>query len=153
MVYVRSRWLGEQLIFASHTRHCVLRIAGVFGRDGPMHLAINKAIQDAAKGKAPKLMGYGGAVLNYVYVNDVAQAIVYSPRAGLDGIHLLSGQKILSIADMLRSICDGFLPRLHPISKEGPEATDQIVEPSCQLTVTRRFWQALTDIRKSGSGS
>ena len=149
--YARSKWLGEQLIVTSHARHCVLRIAGVFGLNGPAHLAINKAIQDADKGKAPTLMGYGRAVRNYVYVNDVAQAIVYSLRAGLDGIHLLGGQEILSIADMLRAICDEFLPGMHPISKVGPEATDQIIKPSTYLPGTRGFRQALSDIRKSGT--
>ena len=150
-LYGRSKWLGEQLIVASHAKHCLLRIAGVFGLDGLAHLAINKAIWDAGKGESPTLVGYGGASRNYVYVNDVAQAIVYPLRVGLDGIHLLSGQEILSIADMLRAICDEFLPGMHPISKIGPESTDQIVQPSSELPVTRGFRQALSDIRKAGT--
>ena len=48
--YAKSKWLGEQLLSASNARHCVMRIAGVFGCDGPVHLGLNRAIDGAIKG-------------------------------------------------------------------------------------------------------
>lgn len=146
--YANSKWLGEQLLEESHSKHCVLRIAGVFGAGGPTHLGLNRSIDAVIKGEPPLQIGYGVAIRNYVYVKDVAQAIVYALQERLEGTHLLAGHEVMSISSMLREICDTLSLGLHPISKDGPEAMDQIIKPSASLPATRGFCEALIDIRK-----
>lgn len=146
--YAKSKWLGEQLLAASNAKHCVLRIAGVFGCDGPAHLGLNRAIEGAIKGEPPLQIGSGAALRNYVYVKDVAQAIVYALQESLTGTHLLAGHEVIPVGEMLRQVCDTLAPGLHPTIKDGAPAADQIVTPSVFLPKTRGFREALIDIRK-----
>lgn len=149
--YARSKWLGEQLLRASNTKHCVLRIAGVFGYNGPAHLGLNRAIDSAIKGEPPLQVGSGEALRNYVYVKDVAKSIVYSLEQNLEGAHLLAGHEVLSINAMLQKVCDIFLPGTHPVIKEGAQALNQVITPSTFLPKTRGFSKALIDIRDEAS--
>jgi len=149
--YGYSKWLGEQLLTASHARHCILRIAGVFGYGGPTHLGLNHAIAHAMKGEVPTQIGSGRALRNYVYVKDVAQAIVYALENQLAGVHLLAGDDVMQVSTMLQEICDTFLPGQYPVINSGPEATDQVIASSCCLPRTRGFRQALIDIRDESS--
>lgn len=146
--YAKSKWLGEQLLADSHVKHCVLRIAGVFGSGGPTHLGLNRAIDGAIKDEPPLQIGSGGALRNYVYVKDVAQAIVYALQERLEGTHLLAGHEVMPISVMLRGICDTFFPGLHPVTMDGPEAMNQVIKPSASLPATRGFCEALIEIRK-----
>ncbi len=145
--YAKSKWLAEQLIAASGARHCILRIAGAFGSNGPTHLGLNRAIDAAGKGITPLVIGSGKALRNYIYVKDVAEAIVYALREGIEGTHLLAGHEVLSIGEMMHEICDTFLPGRHPAIKDGPEASNQMITPSAFLPVTRGFRDALADMR------
>mgnify|MGYP001562363189 CR=1 FL=1 len=146
--YAKSKWLGEQLLATSNAKHCVLRIAGVFGVGGPAHLSLNRAIGGAIKGEPPFQIGSGKALRNYVYVKDVAQAIVYALHEHLGGTHLLAGREVISVSEMLRGVCDTFSPGQHPVIKNGPEAMDQVIKPSPFLPAPRAFREALIDIRK-----
>jgi UDP-glucose 4-epimerase len=102
--YAKSKWLGEQLLATSNTKHCILRIAGVFGAGGPVHLGLNRAIDGAIKGEPPLQIGSGKALRNYVYVEDVAQAIVYALLEHLEGTHLLAGHEVISVSEMLKGV-------------------------------------------------
>lgn len=146
--YARSKWLAEQLLAASHAKHCVLRIAGVFGCDGPAHLGLNRAIDGAIKGDPPLQIGTGAVLRNYIYVKDVAQAIVFALKEQLEGIHLIAGHEVLSVSAMLQEICDIFSPGLHPVIKDGPQGINQVIKHSSFLPETRGFREALIDIRK-----
>lgn len=146
--YGVSKWLAEQLIQTSGVQHCIFRIGGVFGNDGPIHLGLNRAIHDAQQGISPTMIGYGKALRNYVYVKDVAEAIVYAIQNNLQGIHLVAGNQKLSIQQMLQLICNTFLPSSVPINKSGSEALDQVIITSPQLPKTRPFLEALIDIKK-----
>jgi nucleoside-diphosphate-sugar epimerase len=146
--YAKSKWLGEQLLATSNTKHCVLRIAGMFGADGPIHLGLNRAINGAIKGEPPLQIGSGKALRNYVYVKDVAQAIVYALLEHLEGTHLLAGHEVISISEMLQVVCDTFSPGQHPVIKDGPEAMNQVIKPCIFLPATRGFREALIDMRK-----
>ena len=145
--YARSKWLGEQLLAASNARHCVLRIAGAFGRAGPAHLGLNRAIEGAIKGQPPVQIGDGRALRNYIYVKDAARAIVHALREHLSGTHLLAGHEFTSLGEMLQQVCDTFLPGSLPVLKDGPQAADQLITPSSSLPMTRSFREALMDIR------
>ena len=146
--YAKSKWLGEQLLATSSAKHCVFRIAGVFGAGGPAHLSLNCAIGGAIKGEPPFQIGSGKALRNYVYVKDVAQTIVYALHEHLRGTHLLAGREVISVSEMLRGVCDTFSPGQHPVIKDGPEATNQVIRPSSFLPAPRAFREALIDIRK-----
>ncbi len=143
--YAKSKWLGEQLLATSNTKHCILRIAGIFGAGGPVHLGLNRAIDGAIKGEPPLQIASGKALRNYIYVEDVAQAIVY---ALLEGTHFLAGHEVISVSEMLQGVCDTFSPGQHPVIKDGPEAMNQVIKPSIFLPATRGFREALIDIRK-----
>lgn len=145
--YGRSKVLGEQLVAASGATHCVLRLAGVFGYNGPSHLGLNRAIIGACQGVPPTQVGPGRAQRNYIYVEDVAQAIVYALEHDLTGTHLLAGREILSISQMLQVLCDRFLPGQKPMIKAGAEAADQIVVSSSDLPQGKSFSEALADIQ------
>lgn len=145
--YAKSKWLGEQLFSTSNIKHCVLRIAGVFGCDGPAHLGLNRAIDGVIKGEPPVQIGSGAALRNYIYVKDVAQAITYVLQERLLGTHLLAGHEVASIGEMLQKVCDTFSQGLHPVNKDGPHGSNQVVTPSNFLPKTRGFSEALIDIR------
>jgi UDP-glucose 4-epimerase len=146
--YVKSKWLGEQLLEASNALHCILRIAGVFGCNGPTHLGLNRAKDGAIKGEPLLQIGSGTALRNYVYVKDVAQAIVFALQVRLEGKHLLAGHEVMPVSAMLQEICDIFSPGLHPVTKDGSPAINQVITPSPYLPKTRDFREALIDIRE-----
>lgn len=148
-IYAQSKWLGEQLLESSTVPHCNLRIAGVFGLDGPQHLGLNRTISAAIDGVIPVQVGAGLAKRNYIYVKDVARAVTFSVMENLHGTHLLAGKDVLSIHEMLSAVCDIFLPNHQPHVNEGPEATDQIVESSSALPIGRSFHDALADIKRN----
>ena len=145
--YAQSKLLGEQLIEAAYVPHCILRIGGVFGSNGPSHLGLNRAIDGALKGNPPMQSGTGFALRNYIYVKDVAEAIVFVLQQRLEGTHFLSGSEVTSINQMLQTICDTLLPGQQPIIAEGPEPLSQVIEPSRHLPKSRGFRDALTDVK------
>lgn len=144
--YGMTKRLGEKLIAASGAAHCILRIGGIFGIDGPSHLGMNRALAGARRGDTPTMIGSGAARRNYVYVEDVAAGIVFALDNDLRGTHLLAGSEVLSIAEMLRSVCDVFLPGTVPLTIDGPEAGSQVIAPSRGLPGTRSWRDALLDM-------
>ena len=145
--YSKSKWLSEELILASECSHCIFRIAGVFGLDGPKHLGINRAIDGAINGLAPTQVGRAGALRNYIYVEDVADSIVFALENKMQGTHLVSGSEVLPIQQMLSQICEIFLPGQQAKIKDGAEAVSQVISPSQNLPATRKFIEALSDIK------
>lgn len=146
--YARSKWLAEELLAASGSRHCVFRIGGIFGANGPEHLGLNRAITGAVQGVAPTRIGSGQALRNYVYVKDVAKAIAHALLEEMTGTHLVAGGETLSVAKMLQEVCNIFTPGAEVVVKDGPEAASQVIEPSSCLPGTRCFREALFDILK-----
>lgn len=147
--YTKSKWLAEQLVEASGVRHSILRIGGVFGLEGPEHLGLNRSIKAVVDGKRPTQIGVGEARRNYIYVKDVAAVISDVLTRKIEGTHLVAGSEVLSIAEMLQVLCDGFLPGQSPERLEGPQAMDQVVTPSKYLTSSRSFREAVADMRAS----
>ena len=147
--YARSKYLGELLIAASHASNCNLRIAGVFGGNGPRHLGLNRAIDEALKGNAPTQVGSGDALRNYIYVKDVAQAIVSALEHKLEGTHLLAGSEVMSIHQMLTALCNVYLPGQSPLAKVGAVAASQVIQSSSSLPKARSFHEALVDIQET----
>ena len=147
--YAKSKWLGEQLIHTANPKSCILRIAGVFGHQGPIHLGLNRAIAMAIKGSPPKQVGLGTALRNYIYVKDVAQSICYALDHNLDGVHLLAGSEQLSVCEMLNKVCEVISPSIRPIIEPGLEVKNQLIKSSTALPEARSFLDSLVDIREN----
>ncbi|MFA5800454.1 MAG: NAD(P)-dependent oxidoreductase [Candidatus Peribacteraceae bacterium] len=145
--YARSKWLGEELVRAAGLDHLILRISGIYGQNGPAHLGLNRAIDQALRGKAPTLVGAGEAKRNYVYVNDLAAMIADAVGRKITGTHLAAGPEPVTIADLLKDICAILLPGQDPIRQKGETGADQIIEPSPELLAGRSFRQALEEIK------
>ena len=133
--YGESKLLGDNIISASGCDFSILRIGGIFGRHGPTHLGINKAIDDAIKGKAPSIIGKGAAKRNYVYVKDVAKAIVKCIEQKITGVHYLGGE-VKTIESMLIDLCEIFIPGNQPKYIHGENSADQIIENSEYFSIT-----------------
>ena len=133
--YGESKLLADKIIMSSGCDYSILRIGGIFGRHGPTHLRINKAIDDAIKGKTPSVTGKGAAKRNYVYVRDVAKAIVKCIEQKITGVHYLGGE-VKTIESMLIDLCEIFVPGNHPEYIHGENASDQIIENSEHFSIT-----------------
>ena len=144
--YGVSKLLADKAIVASGCRAAIVRFGGIFGNKGPSHLAINKAIEQAKMGVRPKLFGAGLSKRNYVYVEDGAAMIAKCLDSQMEGIFYAGGE-VISIADMLNTICNVFCPGDHPQVVEGKDSPDQLVEVSPELGPYRLFLDALNDMR------
>lgn len=147
--YLYSKWLGEEIIKMSGINSTLLRISGIFGKNGPPHLGINKAIGAACAGKPPVLIGKGVIKRNYVYVQDLCEIISYCLDKKVLGTHLVGGVEPISIRDMLGIICEILLPGQSPVVQEGPDGYDQVVERSPMLPGGRSFRTAIIDIKEN----
>lgn len=146
--YGRSKLLGEELIRASGCDYTILRIGGIFGTDGPKHLGLNKAIDSAFSGNEPIQVGQGKALRNYLYVKDAAAAIAAVLKNNILGIHLLAGSEVLSVKEMLQTLCDIATPGKVVTVVKGSEAKNQVIEPSDSLPATRTFRDAVLDMKE-----
>jgi len=149
--YARAKYLAEQVVAASGAHGTILRIAGIYGRRGPAHLGINRAI-DAATDHAtpPTLYGSGKFRRNYVYVQDLVKILLATIENRITGYHLVGGREPSTMEDMLTAICDILLPGV-PVERrrgqESPDPPDMIVQPSPHLPEGRSFRQGLRDLK------
>lgn len=144
--YLYSKWLGEEIIRMSGIKHAILRISGIFGKDGPSHLGINNAITNAMQGTPPVQYGDGEIKRNYIYVKDLCKIIKYCLDNTIEGTHLLGGSQANTIAEMLEIICDVLLPGKKPVIHPGKGGHDQLIDHSPQLPNGRTFKEAILDI-------
>ena len=144
--YGYSKWLAEEIIQMSGVKHTILRIAGVFGKDGPSHLSINNAISNASEGITPIQYGNGEIKRNYIYAKDLSNIIKFCIENEIDGIHLVAGP-INTISEMLQTICDVIFPGKKPEYRKGKNGSNQIIEHSEYLPNGRSFEEAIKDAR------
>ncbi|OGW83923.1 MAG: hypothetical protein A2987_05645 [Omnitrophica bacterium RIFCSPLOWO2_01_FULL_45_10] len=145
--YGRSKLLAEDAVRTSGVNCAIIRMAGVFGKDGPRHLGINRAIADSLAGRPVVQYGDGNIRRNYIYVEDMAQTMKFFIDNKTVGTHLAAGAHINTIAGMLQIICDVLRPGSIPEHREGEKSYDQIVERSCVLPKDRSFKEAIIDIK------
>ncbi len=148
-VYAKTKWLGEELIACVGIDHGIFRVSGIFGADGPTHLGLNNTIRDAYKGVVPSLYGEGHSLRNYIYVKDVAAAIFKSTEANIIGTHLLAGDEIHSIKDMLKKTSEIFFGGNAVAPKPGKDGSDQLVKIDYKFIECHTFVNALIDIKKT----
>ena len=150
--YLYSKWLGEEIIRMSGVKHAILRISGIFGKNGPSHLGINNAITAALQGTPPVQYGDGNIIRNYIYVKDLCNIIKYCLDNTIEGTHLVGGSQANTIAEMLEIICEVLLPGKKPGIRPGNGGYDQLIDHSPQLPRGRTFKEAVLDIASGGQG-
>ena len=133
--YGKSKLFADNLVVASNCRFCIVRFGGIFGYNGPKHLGLNKAIDNAINGELPSILGRGVAKRNYIYVKDAAQAIIKCVDQRITGVYYLGGE-VKTIKGMLTDICEVFIPDRKPEHIEGEETGDQIIENSDYFNIT-----------------
>lgn len=75
-VYSRTKILGEQLLAKSSLRYAALRFFNVYGAFDPHEHLIPKLIHQAQSGLEEIQLGSSDSIRDYVYVDDVAAAVV-----------------------------------------------------------------------------
>lgn len=146
--YAESKLEAERMIMKAKTNHCILRFCGLWGERGPEHLMLNSAINKALDGKAPTIYGSGRAVRNYLYVMDAAEIVIDSLNEQKQGTYLVGGAERLSISEMLKKVCQVFLPGQVPQHVEHEEALDQIIESTYTILNRMTFHERLIAIKK-----
>ncbi len=86
---------------------------------------------------------------NYIYVKDVAEAIVFALQQRVEGVHLLTRSEVTSISQMLQAICNTLLPNQQPVICDGQEGISLVIEPSHFLPKSLGFREAISDIKDS----
>jgi len=145
--YGKSKLIADEFIQASGCKSAIIRFGGIFGLNGPSHLGINRAINNAAKGIVPELHGNGEGRRNYIFVEDAARIVPHLIEQKSTGIFYAGGEK-LSLATMLDQICEKLLPDEIVEKKSGPKVHDQIVMTSDELPQTLKFADCLDICRK-----
>ena len=144
--YGESKLLADEMITASGAAATVLRLPGVFGRSGPEHLGLNRAIADAASGRPVVLTGAGTARRNYVSSLQVADLVQFSIVAGPLGVAYVGGQT-LSIRTYLETVASAYGVPLE--SADGDPGQDSLVEADPRLPELADFEAALLRDRDS----
>tara|TARA_B110000261_G_C13042207_1_gene340768 strand:+ start:324 stop:1139 length:816 start_codon:yes stop_codon:yes gene_type:complete len=101
--YGKSKLKGDNLIIQSNCKYTILRFGGIYGKNGPDHLGINKFINLAMKGKDIKFNGNKKTLRNYIFVKDAAKTILNCLKYKKYGIFYIGGE-ILSFESMLKKI-------------------------------------------------
>ena len=133
--YGKSKLFADNLIVASGCIHSILRFGGIFGKNGPAHLGINRSINNAIEGMVPSFIGTGDAKRNYIYVKDAAEAILKCVDENITGINYIGGE-IKTVNGMLNDICEVFNPGCEPSYIKGQNAADQVIENSNHFKIT-----------------
>jgi nucleoside-diphosphate-sugar epimerase len=145
--YAKSKWLAEELIRMSGVNHCILRIGGVFGLNGPTHLGLNRTISEVIKKISPKIYGDGSAKRNYIYLWDIAKAVDVIIENNITGVHFLAGSERSTVSSMVTQVCTVLGEGISPDKQSGNKAKSQLVNPSDVLPKTRSFQNGLEDIK------
>ena len=143
--YGESKLHADNVIKASGCESVILRLGGIYGMNGPLHLGINRAIINAKNSKVPTIFGTGDVKRNYVFVKDAANAILKCLEERISGTHYLGGE-IKTVKNMLTDICEVFIPGKKPRYIAGEEIGDQIIENSNHFNITP-FRQALEQMK------
>lgn len=155
--YAVSKYLSEEVIKTFAHRCSILRICGIYGLNGPEHLGLNKALNNAVhKRMRPVLRGGGKAKRNYICVHDVSQWILCliqghgstssSTDTPMRETLYLAGPEVMTIEEYLRLIVETILPGMGLERVDGPESTDWVVNASPAPFAPLTFRQYLASL-------
>ena len=101
--YGKSKLEGDNLIQSTKCNYTILRFGGIYGKNGPNHLGINKFIKLAIQGKKLIFNGNKNNLRNYIFVKDAAKFILDCIKNKKYGIFYVGGE-IISFEKMLKNI-------------------------------------------------
>ena len=152
--YALSKYLAEEVIKSFSRRYAILRIAGIYGLDGPLHLGLNKSINEAFYShKVPTLKGTGSAKRNYICALDVARWVFHllktnGPKStATEEIYYLADSNVMSIKEYLDTVIDELVPEGKLRIAEGQAGQDFVVEASVPPFSLMRFRDYLSSIK------
>lgn len=160
--YAMSKYLAEVVIRTFAWNYSILRIGGIYGLDGPGHLGLNTAINNAYyKKERPTIKGSGKARRNYICVCDVAQWILYLLRRyetndNKTDMHsreilYLAGPEVMTIENYLTEIADILLSGYDVCRMDGAESKDMIIKFTPFPFKPTTFWQYLQSLKPDSS--
>ena len=138
--YGRSKLLGDEMMIASGAEVTILRLPGVFGRHGPSHLGLNRAIADATSGAPIELVGDGTARRNYVSSQQVADIVNHCIDRGPLGVAYVGGE-IVTLRTCLEEVAALYDVPLRVM--DGPSGQDSLVECDSRLPMLEGFASSL----------
>ena len=131
----KSKLKAETFIREINCKYAILRFGGIYGKNGPSHLGINKFITDAFANKKIHFYGNPQTLRNYIFVNDAARAIVNCMKHKVIGAFYVGGQiqtfekmlnKIVKIINKNKKV--NFIDNNQPRSDQLIE-NDEIIKP------------------------
>ena len=134
--YEKSKLKAEFLIRKTKCNYTILRFGGIYGKNGPEHLGINKFIKLGTKGKKLIFEGNEKSLRNYIFVEDAANFIINCIENKKYGIFYVGGQ-IISFEKMLKNINKTFCNKNEIIfSKNFIKKNDQIIKTDKSVKFT-----------------
>ena len=101
--YGKSKLMAEKIINKYKFKKTILRFGGIYGKNGPQHLSLNKFIKNALEGKNIIFLGNPKSKRNYVYVNDAAKIILKVIKKKIYGTYYVGGE-VQNFEQMLKKI-------------------------------------------------
>ncbi len=143
--YAKSKYYADEEIIKSKCKYTIIRLGGVFGKNGPNHLALNSFLKNSLNKKKTIFSGNTKDKRNYLYVKDVARFIFYCIENNKLGV-LYAGGEILSFNQMINKInkyTGNFIQkkRLKKIYK----ASDQLIQNTINFNF-KKFEDSIKDI-------
>ena len=100
----RAKWRGEQAVAAAGMEYTIVRPSWVYG---PGDRTLNRFLPLARLSPALPVVGDGRQRLQPVFVDDVAEVLARAAAPdGPTGIFEVGGPDVLSMNDVLRTLCD-----------------------------------------------
>jgi UDP-glucose 4-epimerase len=156
--YGVSKFLAEEILKSSSVKFTILRIGGMYGLDGPSHLGLNVALNNAFyKNESPVLSGSGKAKRNYLCVLDAVEWIngllekYKENKAKKSEVLYLASDEELTIKQYLTLLTQNLVPGSKLVEKEGKEAADSIIRPSPRPFKLRTFQEYLSFLKEKQS--
>lgn len=136
--YGKSKLMGEKLIQKTKCKYSILRFGGIYGKNGPNHLGINKFIKTAQKRKKIVFSGNEKSLRNYIFVKDAAKFILTCLENKKYGIFYVGGE-VISFEKMLKHINKTFnkSKNIFFVKKEKIKLDNQIVKTDKLVKFTR----------------
>ncbi|EUJ23136.1 NAD-dependent epimerase/dehydratase [Listeria grandensis FSL F6-0971] len=105
--YGMSKLVGEQYLALNEETHdfpyCALRFANVYGdKSGFGKDVISNFWRQLSGGVAPTVYGDGEQTRDFIYVDDIAQALIHALKVSQNGTYNISTDEQTSIQDVLR---------------------------------------------------
>ena len=143
--YAKSKYSADQEIIKSKCKYTIIRLGGIFGKNGPNHLTLNNFINNSLNKRKSIFYGNKNDKRNYLYVKDVARFILFCISYQKLGI-IYAGGEILSFNQMINKInknLGNYIKKLK--SQKNYKSKDQIIKNTLNFNF-KRFEHSIKDI-------